>query len=69
MIGKPVSGPIKVSVYQFNNRPMGASVCHSYHPFASAVLPIAPESAYNLDVIRRVFIDSGPDIPLKQCTR
>ncbi|XP_031553679.1 mediator of RNA polymerase II transcription subunit 16-like isoform X2 [Actinia tenebrosa] len=69
VIGKPVSGPIKASVYQFNNRPMGASVCHSYHPFASAVLPIAPESAYNLDVIRRVFIDSGPDIPLKQCTR
>ncbi|XP_032236483.2 mediator of RNA polymerase II transcription subunit 16 [Nematostella vectensis] len=67
--GKPVSGQVKPALYQFNVSPTGPSVCHSYNPFASAILPVVPDSPYFLDVVGRVFIDSSPNVQLKQCTR
>ncbi|XP_048582663.1 uncharacterized protein LOC116617666 [Nematostella vectensis] len=67
--GKPVSGQVKPALYQFNVSPTGPSVCHSYNPFASAILPVIPDSPYFLDVVGRVFIDSSPNVQLKQCTR
>lgn len=67
--GKAVSGQIKPALYQFGTQPVWCTSNQIFHPFASAIFPIAADGSHTIDVVRRIFLDKSPETKLKQCTR
>lgn len=67
--GKAVSGQIKPALYQFGTQPLWCTSNQIFHPFASAIFPIAADGSHTIDVVRRIFLDKSPETKLKQCTR